>query len=93
MELITLETEAYKQLIAKIENLCAKVDDLPKDYPLTEVWIDIEQACFLLKVSKRTLQNYRNSGLLAYSQVAGKIYFKAADIEEHLRKHYQPAAK
>ena len=31
--------------------------------------------------SKRTLQYYRSSGRLAYSQIGSKIYYKSSDIE------------
>ena len=37
--------------------------------------------CLLLGFSKRTLQYYRSSGRLAYSQIGSKIYYKSSDIE------------
>lgn len=35
----------------------------------------------LLGFSKRTLQCYRRSGRLAYSQIGSKIYYKSSDSE------------
>ena len=37
-----------------------------------------------LKVSRRTLQDYRNNGIIAYYQLGGKILYKESDIERML---------
>ena len=42
-----------------------------------------------LKVSRRTLQDYRNNGILPYTQVGGKILYRASDIERTLIKGYK----
>ena len=46
-----------------------------------ENWLDSQEVCLLLGFSKRTLQYYRSSGRLAYSQIGSKIYYKSSDIE------------
>lgn len=45
----------------------------------------------LLKVSRRTLQDYRNNGILPYPQVGGKILYRASDIEQTLMNGYREA--
>ena len=37
--------------------------------------------CEKLNVSKRTLQTYRDRGLLSYSQINHKIYYRTEDVE------------
>ena len=37
-----------------------------------------------LKLSRRTLQDYRNNGIIAYYQLGGKILYKESDIERML---------
>jgi len=88
MELITFESDAFKQIISQINALTQKIDNNIRKQPLSETWLDIQETCQLLKVSKRTLQAYRDNGILNFSQIGGKIYFKASDIDEHLKKHY-----
>lgn len=46
---------------------------------------DAELANYL-KVSRRTLQEYRNNGILSYYQIGGKILYRESDIEELLEK-------
>ena len=93
MELVTLTSEAYLQLVSKIDLLRAVLEKDRKLSPLSETWLDIQEVCVLLKVSKRTLQTYRDNNVLPFSQMNGKIYFKASDIEEHLENHYIKAYK
>jgi len=81
LQILNDKMEAIKQLLNKEK----------KDYPLDDRWLDISDVCQLLHVSKRTLQSYRDNGILPFSQIAGKIYFKATDIQKHLEKHYRKA--
>ncbi len=89
MEMKFISEEAYQQLIDKIDAIAGSINKKSKENPLSEIWLDIQEVCQLLKVSKRTLQSYRDNRVLPFSKVAGKIYFRASDIEAHLEKHYQ----
>jgi len=55
---------------------------------LTEKWLSGDQVCRLLRISKRTLQHYRTNGILPFSQIGRKIYYKASDIDDYLDAHY-----
>lgn len=92
MELITFESDAFKKIMDSINALSTSIDTNLRKQPLSDVWLDIQETCQLLKVSKRTLQAYRDNGILNFSQIGGKIYFKAADIDQHLKKHYHTSS-
>jgi MerR family transcriptional regulator, repressor of the yfmOP operon len=51
-------------------------------------WLNSEEVCHLLMISKRTLQSYRDRGILPFAQIGRKIYYKASDIDEYLDAHY-----
>ena len=55
---------------------------------LSETWLDNQEVMELLKVSPRTLQNMRDTQVLAFSKVGGKIYYKAIDVENYLKGGY-----
>lgn len=40
----------------------------------------------LFKISGKTAQNWRDEGLIEYSQVKGKIYYRAKDVEKLLNR-------
>ena len=50
-----------------------------------------KEVAYLLKVSRRTLQDYRNNGIIAYYQLGGKILYKESDIESMLAANYREA--
>ena len=88
MEVITFDSDTFKQIMDELKGLGLKIDNNIRKQPLSEVWLDIQETCQLLKISKRTLQAYRDNQVLSYSQIGGKIYFRASDIEDHLKNHY-----
>ena len=60
---------------------------------VSEEWIDSERVMEILKVSKRTMQNLRDDGLLPSSLVRGKLYYKVTDVEALLKSNYQKKGK
>ena len=88
MEVITISSEAFQKIINDISEISKSLNNTNLRQPLAENWLDIADVCQLLHISKRTLQSYRDNGTLPYSQIGGKIYFKASDIDFHLNKHY-----
>lgn len=81
----TQELELLKQLATRLLNL---IGEVPPIINQADTWLDIPDTAKWLKVSPRTLQNYRDQGLLPYSQIGAKIYFRLKDLEEFLMKHY-----
>ena len=55
---------------------------------LKEEWIDGQQVMGLLRIHRRALQNLRDKGILAFSQINGKFYYKISDIEKLLKANY-----
>jgi hypothetical protein len=91
MDVITIESSAFQQILDSINEIKKILSNKSAVSPLSEKWLDISEVCILLKISKRTLQGYRDNGILPYSQINGKIYFRVSDIEAHLHSHYVKA--
>ena len=58
-----------------------------------EVYLTGEEVCSLLRLSTRTLQDYRDSGTIAYCKIGGKILYRQSDIQAMLEMHYYPIRK
>lgn len=86
MEVITIQSEAFQELVGKIEAINFRLTQ--KEKQPKEQWLDNKEFMELLKISKRTAQHYRDNGLISFSQVGSKIYYKLSDIEELMKKHY-----
>ena len=46
---------------------------------------DAAEVCLRLRISKRTLQSYRDRRVLPYSNVGGKFFYREADVTGFLR--------
>lgn len=53
----------------------------------TDKWLDNTDVQELLHISTRTLQRLRTSGMLKYSKVNGKIYYRLSDINTMLEQN------
>lgn len=42
----------------------------------------------MLKVSRRTLSEYRSNGTLPYYVLGGKVLYKRSEIEQALKREY-----
>lgn len=55
---------------------------------LGEEWIDSQRVMSVLKIKKRALQNLRDMGILPFSAIHGKLYYKVSDVDELLKANY-----
>ena len=88
MEKLVLTEVDYKELHSKLDKITSQLNELGKQNSLSEKWLDNQDVCIILKISTRTLQNYRDKGILSFSQINNKIYYKSSDIEKHLENNY-----
>ena len=58
-----------------------------------EVYLTGKEVCIQLRLSTRTLQEYRNAGILPFCKFGGKILYKQSDIQAMLERHYYPIHK
>ncbi|MDR2533447.1 MAG: helix-turn-helix domain-containing protein [Tannerellaceae bacterium] len=47
--------------------------------------MDSADVCRALRISKRTLQTWRNNGKIPYSMLGGKVYYRQSDINDLLQ--------
>lgn len=76
-----------KEIKDKLEILTTKINKLQKntlDYQI----IDNADFIQLMKISNSTAKNWRNKGIISYSQIENKIYYKVVDIEKLLANNY-----
>ncbi|GAB3309539.1 helix-turn-helix domain-containing protein [Hymenobacter humi] len=85
-EMIFMQKEEFEQLQRTTLSQMKRM--LEQELKLGTVeWLDNAQAQGLLKVSKRTLQAWRDKGLLGFSQIGSKIYYSRPEIDRFLLHH------
>ena len=50
-------------------------------------WLTSEEARKILGVSSKTWQNYRDQGVIPFSQTGRKIYVLRSDLDNYLKSH------
>ena len=86
---ITRESVYFSELMCKIKTMETEID-LMKENNLSCVdkWMNGETVMKKLGVSRRTLQTYRDTGILKYSAIGSKFYYNIRDIEKLMRDNY-----
>jgi hypothetical protein len=86
MEVITMESQVFKELTAKIDMIAKFVVEHQKheDEEVTEEWVDSYEICTFLKISTRTLQRLRAQKLISYSQIRGKNFYRLSEVKRML---------
>lgn len=84
MEVITIDSKAYKAIIEKLDSIEEYIKTTYVDTNLDEAWVDNYEVCTFLKVCDKTLYRLRKNGDLPYSVLSGKIYYTIGDVKRLL---------
>jgi len=88
MEIVAIEKRTFEQMMQRFEDFTKQINTLCGKNRSNENWLDNKQVCKLLRISLRTLQTYRDTGILPFSQIGRKCYYKAADIEQFINQAF-----
>lgn len=81
--------EQYDRIQRKLDKIASDfifARQLPDD-----IFMDNPKFLELMGVSQKTAQMWRDKGIISYSQIGNKIYYRMADIKELLDKHHVKA--
>lgn len=93
---LTAEDEPLATLLQDIRKATKKAAKLTAGYrpPLNgERYLTDKEVAERLKVSRRTLQEYRNARQIPFVVFGGKVLYKEHDIEVMLEENYRKAIR
>ncbi len=92
MEIVCIDKKTFDELRIrfcefekKVTQVCRPVEDLG-----LKKWLDNQDVCEILRISKKTLQVYRDKGILPFTRIKHKIFFKPEDVQRLLESNYHP---
>ena len=91
MEAIILSKNQYNELLKKIDEVKISLDEKQKNPK--DVFVDNQEFLQLMNISKRTAQTWRDEGVVSFSQIGSKIYYRMSDVEKLLEKIQQSIQK
>jgi len=91
MEVITIESRAYQELMQKLNQLIQISSEKPKEKEekkdeKKDEWLDSAAVCRQLNISSRTLYRLQKERLITYSVLRGRYRYKQSDVEQALRE-------
>ena len=87
MEVITIESQAYKNLMSKVDTIFDYVISQQNIQDEEDSWVDSYEVCTFLKISDRTLQRLRSENKINYSRIRGKNYYKISEIKRMMEEN------
>ena len=91
-EIITKDNERVVRLFGSLERMLSGIERLVASHRPTlngERFLTDKEVSERLKVSRRTLQEWRTNGQIAYISLGGKVLYKESEIQKMLEKHHQ----
>lgn len=82
--------QQYEEIIKKLDNITANLIYY-KEFP--DPIIDNSQFMALMGISSKTAELWRKQGIVNYTQVKSKIYYRISDIKTLLEDNYHKSTK
>lgn len=95
-ELLTKDSERMAALFTSLDKIFKSLEELSKSCrPMLdgERFLTDKEVSERLRISRRTLQEYRNEGRIPYILLGGKVLYKESDIEKTLQAGYRKAGR
>lgn len=83
MDVITIESRAFKELISKVEMIARFVNQIEQTTQINidDEWVDSYDMRTYLNISKRTMQRLRSERLINYTEIRGRYYYKIGEVK------------
>ena len=87
MGVIVIESRAFELMQERLERFVARIDELcnQNEEKGLKKWLDNQDVCQILNITKRTIQTYRDNGTLPYTMIGHKAYYKPEDVEQIIK--------
>jgi len=89
MQAIILSTQQYTDLVNRLDELNKKLEEKQKNPQ--DTFLDNQEFLQLMNISKRTAQTWRDEGVISFSQIGSKIYYRMSDVQKLLDNNYRKA--
>ena len=87
MEYIAIDKSTYDDMLNGIKKTIKEIQSIAEVHNIQSDWVENGELAEMLGISKRQLQGYRERGLIGYSYIGRKIYYRRQDIDKLILLH------
>lgn len=93
MQLITLQQEAWQQLVRDISDIRRRLLEQEEQSSFDTLWLNNHDVCQSLHISEKTLWRMRRKAEITYAKMYGQYYYKIGDIKKMLQSRAVESAE
>ena len=89
---LNMENDEMQLVVSALRSVGKRIVEVAETHkPLFagELFLTGKEVCERSYISPRTLQDYRDRKIIPYTRFAGKILYKASDLEKILEENYK----
>jgi hypothetical protein len=89
---LNMDADDMQVVLSALSGVSKRIKEVAQTHkPLFggEHFLTGKEVCKQLYISPRTLQDYRDKGIIPYTQFAGKILYRASDLDRILEDGYR----
>ena len=87
MEYIAIEKAEYEQLLNSVKKTVADIRTIAEECTINSEWVENSELAEILELSKRQLQGCRERGVLGFSTIGRKIYYRRDEVERLIKNN------
>lgn len=87
MEIVNIEVGAFMEMNNILFKIEKQLKGLNSSKPDLSEWLDNQEVCILMNISDRKLLSLRQKGLIPFSRIDRKVYYKKEDILNYMRNN------
>ena len=87
MEYVAIEKAEYEQLLNSVKKTVTDIRTIAEECSINSEWVENGELAEILELSKRQLQGYRERGVLGFSTIGRKIYYRRAEVEKLIKNN------
>ena len=87
MEIVNIEAGAFMEMNNILFKIEKQLKGLNSSNPNLSEWLDNQEVCILMNISDRKLLSLRRKGLISFSRIDRKVYYKKEDILNYMKNN------
>lgn len=89
MDIVSIEKESFDSFKKKLERIASLVPKQPSNNTLfiEQEWIEAKELATSLNLPPRRLQHLRERGVLSFSNIGKKIYYRISEVKSLLEQN------